>query len=258
MERKNEDGVTTVKKVTVIEKEPVETIGVKPGRNFKTRKKDRRQNMRRHSSSSSSSSSMGLGKILGIAGGVVAGGALLFKGATGNWPFFGGDGKERSGVNNIVDIQSKLTIDRPREELYAYWRKLENLPNFMSHLKEVQQQDAKISTWVAKIPGGLGTIEWDAEIVQEKTNMLLRWRSLPGSEIENAGEVHFEDALDGEGTIVETKISYRPPAGDVGGYAAKLLNPAFEKIVKKDLKEFKSFMEDGGAGKVLSEPSKRV
>ncbi|HSI70653.1 MAG TPA: SRPBCC family protein [Gillisia sp.] len=253
MEPQNVEGVTKTKRVTVIEKTPVESRGVGSRNVVKPRKKERRRNI-----SKDSSSSMGLGKILGIAGGVVAGGALLFKGATGNWPFFGGDGKDKAGVNNIVDLESKLTIDRPREELYAYWRKLENLPNFMSHLKEVQQEDAKISTWVAKIPGGLGTIEWDAEIVQERTNEILRWRSLPGAEIDNAGEVHFEDALDGEGTIVETKISYRPPAGDVGGYAAKLLNPAFEKIVKKDLKEFKTFMESGGAGKVLSEPSKRV
>ncbi len=255
MERRDAEGVTTVRKVTVIEKEPVESIGIKPEKTSKTRKKDRRQNMRQQSSSSSSS--MGLGKILGIAGGVVAGGALVFKGITGKWPLFGGDAKEGS-VNNIVEIHSRLTIERPREELYAYWRKLENLPNFMSHLKEVQQQDARVSTWTARIPGGLGTIEWDAEIVQERTNQLLRWRSLPGAEIENAGEVHFEDAIEGDGTIVDTRISYRPPAGDAGGYAAKLLNPAFEKIIKKDLKEFKTFMEDGGAAKVVSEPSDRV
>lgn len=253
MEPKDVEGVTRTKRVTVIENTPVKSKGVGTARVFKAKKKERRRNIHQDSSSS-----MGLGTILGIAGGVVAGGALLFKGTTGYWPFFGGDGKQESGVKKIVELNSSLTIDRPREELYAYWRKLENLPNFMSHLKTVQQKDAKISTWVAKIPGGFGTIEWDAEIVQERTNEILRWRSLPGAEIENAGEVHFEDALNGEGTIVETKISYRPPAGDVGGYAAKLLNPAFEKIVRKDLKEFKSFMEDGGAGKVLSEPSKRV
>lgn len=259
MKSKDVEGITTAKKVTVIEKTqevPVETR--KPETDQKSKPKKDKPKKNKTEFSSSSSSSMGLGKLLGIAGVVAGGAALLFKGATGKWPFIGGDGKDKSGVNNIVDLNSTLTIERPREELYAYWRKLENLPNFMSHLKSVKQQDAKLSTWVAKIPGGLGTIQWNAEIVQERTNQLIRWSSMPGSEIENAGEVHFEDAITGEGTIVKTNISYRPPAGDVGGYAAKLLNPAFEKIVKKDLEEFKHLMEDGGAAKIVSEPSKRV
>lgn len=129
--------------------------------------------------------------------------------------------------------------------LYRYWRKLENLPNFMDHLEEVNQTGKNISLWVARIPGGIGDVEWEAQVTKEEENHLIAWQSLPGSEIDNAGEVRFEDAPNGQGTIVETTISYRPPAGDVGEYAAKLLNPAFKKIVQKDLKSFKNFMESG-------------
>jgi uncharacterized membrane protein len=82
-------------------------------------------------------------------------------------------------------------------------------------------------------------------IIWEEKNRLLSWRSLPGSEIENSGEVRFEDAPGGKSTFVETTISYRPPAGAVGGLAAKLLNPGFEKVVENDLKEFKKIMEKG-------------
>lgn len=148
-------------------------------------------------------------------------------------------------ANEPVEITTRLTIKKPKEILYKYWRNLENLPNFMDHLEEVSQTGNNISLWVARIPGGIGDVEWEAEVTREEENRLIAWQSLPGSEIDNAGEVRFENAPNGQGTIVETTISYRPPAGDVGEYAAKLLKPAFKKIVEQDLKRFKSFIESG-------------
>ncbi|WP_245583673.1 SRPBCC family protein [Salinimicrobium xinjiangense] len=183
--------------------------------------------------------------ILGAAG-LLAGGALLFRAAKGTWPF---SKKARS-----IELQTKQTIKRSRRELYAYWRNLENLPNFMSHIKDIREIDEMRSQWTAEIPGGIGTIEWEAVIEQDIENEYISWSSIADADIENAGEVRFKDAPSGKGTIVETTISYRPPSGKVGEYAAKLLNPAFEKIVKNDLKQFKKYMEKGGERKWRSEP----
>lgn len=183
-----------------------------------------------------------------------AGGALIYRGATGAWP---GSGMDTSGTTGEIDLHSRLTIDKPRAELYAYWRNLENLPNFMSHIKQVREIDNKRSHWTAEIPGGVGTIEWDAEIIQEDPDRVIAWQSLPDAEIDNSGEVRFEEAPGG-GTIVDTTISYRPPAGEIGEMAAQYLNPAFEKVVKKDLKEFKKYMERGGAPKTKSQPKSRM
>lgn len=185
--------------------------------------------------------------ILGIAG-LVAGGALLFRAAR--------KGGTSSKNANEIRLHTSQTIKRSREELYAYWRNLENLPNFMSHIKEIQEIDVRRSRWTAEVPGGVGTIEWDAVIEQDRLNEYISWRSIADADIENAGEVRFKDAGRGKGTIVETTISYLPPAGKLGEYAAKLLNPAFEKIVKKDLNQFKEHMEKGGemrsgSGKLL-------
>lgn len=183
--------------------------------------------------------------------GAVAAGTVLYK-------VFSGSSGNKTGSKRSIDIHTQVRVNRSREELYDYWRNLENLPNFMTHLEEVNEIDDKRSTWTAKIPGGMGTVEWDAEIVRERKNHLLAWRSLPDSEIENSGEVRFENAPNGKGTIVETTISYRPPAGEVGGYAAKLFNPAFEKTIKSDLKDFKKVMEKGGSAKRRSSPSSRM
>lgn len=202
---------------------------------------------RRNRSTESGGEGNGMLSSLGIkknhllsAIGAIAGGALLYKGAKA----MKGPSAKTAG-KNIININSRLRIKRPKAELYSYWRNLENLPSFMSHIQDIEEIDNKRSHWTAEIPGGFGTIDWDAEIIWEEKNHLLSWRSLPGSEIENSGEVRFEDAPGGKSTFVETTISYRPPAGEVGGLAAKLLNPGFKKVVENDLQEFKKIMEKG-------------
>ncbi|MDX5419739.1 MAG: SRPBCC family protein [Hymenobacteraceae bacterium] len=176
----------------------------------------------------------------------LAGGVLLFRGATGYCPVNQALGRNDAQDEDIsVDIIKTITVERPRTEVYQFWRILENLPKFMEHLESVQQDGPQRSHWKAKIPGGLGTIDWDADIINEKENELIAWRSLPNSDIDNAGEVRFSDSPDGKGTIVQAIISYSPPVGSVGGLAARMLNPMFQNMVEKDLRYFKRFMETG-------------
>lgn len=194
---------------------------------------------------------------LGLLG-ALAGGALMFRGFTGysylNEWLGRGEGVEVA-ENFVININTSIKVNKPREELYAYWRNLENLPNFMRHLEKVEQIDDRRSRWTAGFAAGVGKVDWEAKIVREDENRYLSWESLPEADIDNAGEVSFHDAPNGDGTIVETTISYRPPAGDAGDYAAKLLNPGFEKMVRKDLKRFKKYMEKGGGPKRHSEPA---
>ena len=184
----------------------------------------------------------------GLAGMAMAtaGGLLLFRGATGYCPMNQLMGRDTSDGHDIsMEIVKTITVMRPRPEVYQFWRMLENLPKFMEHLEDVRQLGPQRSHWIARVPGGLGKIEWDADIIHEKENELLAWRSLPESDIDNAGEVRFSDSPDGHGTIVQAVISYSPPAGSVGGLAAKLLNPMFKTMVERDLRYFKRFMETG-------------
>ena len=193
------------------------------------------------------------------AGGVAmaaAGGALLFRGATGYCPVNEALGRDSSSGKSIsIDITRSLTIRRPRAEVYQFWRQLENLPQFMEHLQDVRQLGPKQSHWVARIPKGVGTVEWDADIIQEEPGSLIAWRSLPGSDVDNAGEVRFKDAPAGRGTVVQATISYRPPVGVVGGSLAKLLNPAFQVMVKNDLRRFKQLMETGEIITIEGQPA---
>jgi uncharacterized membrane protein len=170
---------------------------------------------------------------------------LFFRGATGHDTFYslGGKHKLPDTVKNI-NIITKMTVSRPRYEVYSFWRKLSNLPLFMEHLQEVQVLDDKRSHWIAKVPGSLGTIEWDAEIAKEIEGELIGWNSLPGATIHNAGKVEFRDA-DGYGTELTVVITYRAPFGDVGEGIASLLTPMVKKTIIKDVKGFKRYIEAG-------------
>jgi uncharacterized membrane protein len=141
-----------------------------------------------------------------------------------------------------VKVERAITIDRPAHELYAFWRDFENLPRFMEHLESVTVIDATRSHWIARAPVGQ-RVEWDAEIHNEVPDELIAWRSLPGSEIANAGSVHFTPA--GGGTEVRVVLSYEPPAGRLGDAVARLFGEAPAQQVQDDLRRFKQVMEAG-------------
>jgi len=173
------------------------------------------------------------------------GGFLLYRGATGNCPVYTSLGKSKGVVDHVqsVNIRTNLIVNKPKDEVYAFWRKLENLPLFMKHLATVTEIDQKHSHWEAVIPGNIGRIKWNAEIVKEEPGYMIGWQSVPNATIHNAGKVVFHDALNGQGTELEVVISYNPPAGELGAGLAKALNPVFEKIIRQDVMNFKEYIE---------------
>ena len=152
--------------------------------------------------------------------------------------------KDKAVQDRGKDVTQTVTINRSPEELYQYWHDFENLPRFMNHLEAVQMTGEKQSHWKAKAPAGQ-TVEWDAEVVEDSPNERIAWRSLPGADVDNAGEVRFKPAHGGRGTVVQVQMKYSPPGGAVGAGIAKLLGEEPEKQVWEDLHRFKQIMELG-------------
>jgi uncharacterized membrane protein len=146
--------------------------------------------------------------------------------------------------NHYAERVESITINRPLEEVYRFWRDFQNLPQFMSHLKSVQVSDATYSHWIARGPAGT-SVEWDAEITRDQPNEVIAWRSLENAQVENAGEVRFKAAPAGRGTEVHVRISYAPPGGSVGVAIAKLFGEEPGQQLKGDLYRFKQVMETG-------------
>lgn len=175
-------------------------------------------------------------------GRMLVGGYLLYRGLSGNCPISAViENNIRPKHARAVNIRSTFRVNRPPTEVYAFWRKLDNLPMFMAHLHHVEIQDELHSHWTVKLAGDL-TLEWDAEIVEDREHEFISWRSLEGAAISNAGKVTFKEMDDG-GTELHVVISYRPPAGFAGAGIARLLNPAFERLVRNDVRNFKHHIE---------------
>lgn len=136
-----------------------------------------------------------------------------------------------------------VTINRPRAELFAYWRDFANLATFMDNVERIDVLDATRSHWVVKAPGGK-TVEWDATITEEIEDALLAWSSDEGADVPNSGRIEFQDAGP-RGTIVTATILYDPPAGTIGKLIAKMFQrePAIQ--ARRDLRRFKQLMETG-------------
>jgi uncharacterized membrane protein len=148
------------------------------------------------------------------------------------------------GSHGAIVAVNTATINRTPEEVYRFWRDFQNLPRFMSHLESVQVIDEKRSHWVAKAPAGM-TVEWDAEIVEDRPNQLIAWRSLEGADVDNSGTVRFDRAPGDRGTEVRVEVEYNPPGGALGAGIAKLFGEAPEQQIKGDLRRLKQVLEIG-------------
>ncbi len=199
----------------------------------------------------------GLGGLLSLG----AGAALIHRGVTGHcrvYESIGVDTSEHKSSTAVpaqsgCRVEKTITINRSPEDLYTYWRDVENLPKVMRHLQSVDAQDKQRSHWVAKGPMGI-TVEWDAEIFNERENEMIAWRSLPGSQIDTAGSVHFNKLPHDRGTEVRVSIKYNPPGGKIGDRIAWLLGSDLEQEIHTDLKNFKAAMEAGEIPTVQGQP----
>ncbi|HEX8177409.1 MAG TPA: SRPBCC family protein [Pyrinomonadaceae bacterium] len=185
----------------------------------------------------------------------LVGGSLIYRGTSGHCAMYEAAGinttgtatGEKSPVVSVpaergIKVEESIVINnRTPEELYGFWRNFENLPRFMDHLESVTASGNR-SHWVAKAPAGT-SVEWDAEVYNEKQGELIAWRSLEGSQVDNAGSVHFTAAPGGGGTEVRVVLKYDPPGGAIGAAVAKLFGEEPSQQIREDLRRFKQLME---------------
>lgn len=136
-----------------------------------------------------------------------------------------------------------LTIDRPRDELYAFWRDFANLARFMENVESVSVLDARRSHW--KVRGPNGNYEWDAIVTEDEPGRVIAWESAPDADVRNSGRVEFRDAPPGRGTWVRAVIAYDAPMGFIGRAVAALTQKEPQISATRDLKRFKQLMETG-------------
>ncbi len=134
-----------------------------------------------------------------------------------------------------------VTINKPRQQVYAFYRRLQQLPLFMDYLESVTELGGSRSRWVAKLPLA-GKVEWEARLVEDRPGELIAWESVEGSPLKTSGRVTFTRTPGRDMTEVRVEMKL----GFTGVHPTTALAKFFAKPqVKGDLRRFKQVMETG-------------
>jgi len=175
---------------------------------------------------------------------------LAYRGLSGEWPRVRNGNSTRTGIrtalagNRGIHVRESVRLEKPIDEVYRFWRNLENLPQFMNYLDAVIDLGKGRTRWIAKGPAGTH-VKWEAEIINEVENQVIGWQSLPGGDITTAGSVNFDTVRNGRSTQLSVHFQYAPPAGRAGSIIAKAFGREPSQTVREDLRRLKQLLEAG-------------
>jgi uncharacterized membrane protein len=158
--------------------------------------------------------------------------------------FLSDDSRVALSGDRGIHVRESIRLELPVDEVYRFWRRLENLPRFMVNLASVEELDDRRSHWTARGPGGL-RLEWDAEIINDIENELIAWRSLPDADVVSAGSVRFDRVRNGQSSQVTVHLQYAPPAGRTGAFVSRLAGREPSQTIREDLRRLKQLLEAG-------------
>src|SRR5947207_9166289 len=172
------------------------------------------------------------------------GGAAILRGATGHCHIYEAMGASTAPAEEDVHIEDAVIINQPRAVLFEYWREFANLQQFVTGLESVIPIGDTRLHWVMTGPGGR-RIAWDSDIIAEKKNALITWRTVPDSPVRHTAAVRFTTAPHGRGTEVRMSVEFRGPGGKVSGGLSNIIGKAPEEMLHQTLRRFKQLMEAG-------------
>ena len=148
------------------------------------------------------------------------------------------------GTQGLVKEQATFTINKPADELYAKWLDIEKAPTYQESIRTVTRTGETTSHWVMDLPGG-ATLEWDAEWTVQEPGKRLAWRSIGETPVPSAGQVVFEPAVSGRGTVVRVNQEFLLPGGKLAAALGGLFSRTPGGFVKENLRHFKQLAEAG-------------
>jgi uncharacterized membrane protein len=205
----------------------------------------------------------------------LTGGAIGFYGAVRrDWVGAGlgllGLGMATRGVTNLpagrlvgvgaghraVDVQKTVNINAPVGEVFGFFSRYDSFPQFMSNVRDVRDHGNGYSHWTVAGPAGV-TVEWDAELTEFEPHRCIAWQSVPGSTVDNAGVIQFQENPDGS-TKVDIRLSYNPPGGALGHLVAKMFGSDPKSEMDGDLLRLKTTLEKGRLPRDAAQPAHTV
>jgi len=139
----------------------------------------------------------------------------------------------------MAQIIETIDVDVPVRTAYDQWTQFESFPQFLDEVEQITQLDDTHTHWKVRIAGA--EREFDAEITEQHPDERVAWTST-GGETAHGGVVTFHKLSDTT-TRVTVQIDWKPEGLlEMAGAALGVASHA----VKKDLEQFKSFIESRG------------
>jgi uncharacterized membrane protein len=151
--------------------------------------------------------------------------------------------------NGKIWVRASALVQGSPAQLYALWRDFESAPKWQEMITDVVATGPKTSHWVMRAEGK--TIEWDAEILADEPGRRITWRSVAGDS-NNAGEVVFEPAPGGRGTMVFVLQEFRQ--GKMASAVQTIFSRNPKQTVIENLRHFKAFAETGEIPRTEGQP----
>jgi uncharacterized membrane protein len=172
---------------------------------------------------------------VGSAGGSAVG-SMFTRGGRGQGG--GGDGGNLSGVGRgrRLPMQAAIDVSVPVEVAYDQWTQFEEFPKFMFRVERIEQKDDTHLIWHEKIWGIRR--QWEAEIVEQRPNERIVWKSLSGPQ--HVGVINFHQLHDPRLSRVQVNLDFQPTGliEKTGrGWRATI------RALDTDLQRFKAFVE---------------
>jgi uncharacterized membrane protein len=191
---------------------------------------------------------------------------MVCRGATGDslvkLPFRNGK-SARPGYGHGIKVQESMVIDQPSDRLYGFWRNPSNIAGLFNEVISIEEE-GEYTHW--KIRSSMGrTLEWYGEIVADRENELIGWRTVEGGAIDHAGSIRFEP-VGGSGeagaprkrfgrrralpqsTRMTVLLQYNPRLGATGDRVARVFGTDLARWFRKELHRFREFTETNDLG----------
>lgn len=139
-------------------------------------------------------------------------------------------------------VARTVTINRPAQELYEFWRDFNNLPTIMSDVVSIDPIDERRARW--HIGSDDNAVAWESVITEDMPGELIAWTAAEPGEKPFAGRVEFAVAPAGRGTEVRVTMSY-PSPGLITKVISKVTQRDPNLQTRRTLRRFKQLMEAG-------------
>lgn len=139
-------------------------------------------------------------------------------------------------------IEASVTIQRPIDEVFSFYRDFRNLPSFLGDVMAIERIGPATSRWTIQGPLGIRA-SWTIKVTEERANELIRYETVTSPRLRTYWEIHFAPGSE----TGETKVRevMKAPLGRLGRAALALIGKFPAEEVTANLHRLKQIMETG-------------